>query len=38
VIALKTAPVPVEEPKAERVTGDPEFKPLKKEIKIHWLA
>lgn len=23
--------------KAELVTGDPEFKPLEKEIKIHWL-
>lgn len=23
---------------AELVTGDPEFKPLEKEIKIHWLA
>jgi predicted nucleic acid-binding protein len=26
------------EKKAELVTGDPEFKPLEKEIKIHWLA
>ena len=25
------------ERKAELVTGDPEFKPLEKEIKIHWL-
>ena len=25
------------EKKAELVTGDPEFKPLAKEIKIHWL-
>lgn len=25
------------ETKAELVTGDPEFKPLAKEIKIHWL-
>jgi predicted nucleic acid-binding protein len=25
------------EKKAELVTGDPEFKPLEKEIKIHWL-
>ena len=25
------------EKKAELVTGDPEFKPLDKEIKIHWL-
>jgi predicted nucleic acid-binding protein len=25
------------ETKAELVTGDPEFKPLEKEIKIHWL-
>jgi predicted nucleic acid-binding protein len=25
------------ERKAELVTGDPEFKPLDKEIKIHWL-
>jgi ribonuclease VapC len=25
------------EQKAELVTGDPEFKPLEKEIKIHWL-
>ena len=23
--------------KAEFVTGDPEFKPLEKEIKINWL-
>ena len=26
------------EKKAELVTGDPEFKPLEKEIKINWLA
>ena len=26
------------ERKAELVTGDPEFKALEKEIKIHWLA
>ena len=26
------------EKKAELVTGDPEFKPLAKEIKIHWLG
>lgn len=26
------------EKKAELVTGDPEFKALEKEIKIHWLA
>ncbi len=26
------------ENKAELVTGDPEFKPLEKEIKINWLA
>lgn len=26
------------EKKAELVTGDPEFKPLEKEIKIHWLT
>jgi ribonuclease VapC len=26
------------ERKAELVTGDPEFKPLEKEIKINWLA
>ena len=25
------------EKKAELVTGDPDFKPLEKEIKIHWL-
>src|SRR5579863_239410 len=25
------------EKKAELVTGDPEFKPLDREIKIHWL-
>ena len=25
------------EKKAELVTGDPEFKPLEQEIKIHWL-
>jgi predicted nucleic acid-binding protein len=25
------------ETRAELVTGDPEFKPLEKEIKIHWL-
>lgn len=25
------------EKKTELVTGDPEFKPLEKEIKIHWL-
>jgi ribonuclease VapC len=25
------------EQKAELVTGDPEFKPMEKEIKIHWL-
>jgi predicted nucleic acid-binding protein len=25
------------ERKAELVTGDPEFKPLEKEIKVHWL-
>jgi ribonuclease VapC len=25
------------ERKAELVTGDPEFKPLDREIKIHWL-
>ena len=25
------------EKKAELVTGDPEFKALEKEIKIHWL-
>lgn len=25
------------EKKADLVTGDPEFKPLEKEIKIHWL-
>ncbi|MGA9526570.1 MAG: PIN domain-containing protein [Terriglobales bacterium] len=25
------------ERKAELITGDPEFKPLEKEIKIHWL-
>jgi ribonuclease VapC len=25
------------ERKAELVTGDPEFKPLEREIKIHWL-
>jgi len=25
------------ERKAEPVTGDPEFKPLEKEIKINWL-
>jgi hypothetical protein len=25
------------EKKAELVTGDPEFKPLDQEIKIHWL-
>jgi predicted nucleic acid-binding protein len=25
------------EKKAELVTGDPEFKPLEKEIKINWL-
>lgn len=25
------------EKKAELVTGDPEFKPLEKEIQIHWL-
>ena len=26
------------EKKAELITGDPEFKALEKEIKIHWLA
>jgi hypothetical protein len=26
------------ERKAELVTGDREFKPLEKEIKIHWLS
>jgi predicted nucleic acid-binding protein len=26
-----------QERKAELVTGDPEFKPLEKQIKIHWL-
>jgi len=26
------------EKKAELVTGDPEFKTLEKEIKIHWLG
>jgi predicted nucleic acid-binding protein len=25
------------ERKGELVTGDPEFKPLEREIKIHWL-
>jgi len=25
------------EKKAELVTGDPEFKPLEKEVKVHWL-
>ncbi len=25
------------EKKAELITGDPEFKPLEKEVKIHWL-
>ena len=25
------------EKKAELVTGDPEFRPLHQEIKIHWL-
>jgi predicted nucleic acid-binding protein len=25
------------EKKAELVTGDPEFKPLEKELKINWL-
>jgi len=25
------------EKRAELVTGDPEFKPLEKEIKVHWL-
>jgi ribonuclease VapC len=25
------------EKKAELVTGDPEFKPLEKEVRIHWL-
>ncbi len=25
------------EKKAELITGEPEFKPLEKEIKIHWL-
>ena len=25
------------EKKAELVTGDPDFKPLEKEIKINWL-
>ncbi len=25
------------EKKAELVTGDPEFKPLEQEVKIHWL-
>jgi predicted nucleic acid-binding protein len=25
------------EKKTELVTGDPEFKPLEKEIKVHWL-
>ena len=25
------------EKKAELVTGDPEFKPVEQEIKIHWL-
>jgi ribonuclease VapC len=25
------------ERKAELITGDPEFKPLEREIKIHWL-
>jgi predicted nucleic acid-binding protein len=28
----------VKEKRAELVTGDPEFKSLEKEIKIHWLA
>lgn len=27
----------VKEKKAELVTGDPDFKPLQKEIKINWL-
>ena len=27
----------VKEKKAELVTGDPEFKPLEKEIRITWL-
>jgi predicted nucleic acid-binding protein len=26
------------EKKTELVTGDPEFRPLEKEIKIHWLS
>jgi hypothetical protein len=26
------------EKKAELVTGDPEFKPLEKEIKVKWLV
>ena len=26
------------EKKAELVTGDPEFKPLEKEVKINWLG
>lgn len=25
------------EAKAELVTGDPEFRPLEREVKIHWL-
>jgi predicted nucleic acid-binding protein len=25
------------ERKTELVTGDPEFRPLEKEIKVHWL-
>jgi len=26
-----------QEKKAELVTGDPEFRPLAREIKIHWV-
>jgi hypothetical protein len=31
------AAVLAKEKKTELVTGDPEFKPLEKEIKINWL-
>ena len=35
--AMKTAAALAKEKKADLVTGDPDFKPLEKEIKIAWL-
>ncbi len=34
---MNTTAALAKEKKAELITGDPEFKPLEKEIRIDWL-